>query len=225
MARRIVERVFPDWRDGRAIALKLAQVVWLTVVWMMLWGTLSVANAVAGAGVALLILAVLPLPPVPVEGRLHVLSLLRLLAVFTVLMLRSSLQVAWFAIRPSPPPLSAVLRAKVTVKSDLVLTLLVDAMNLVPGTVVLDVDAERRLLYVHVIDVGTEKGVRGFYRDTALMEKLFVAAFERDTEWHPSPMHGIDDEYHHVTAEQRTHVGEPRHVAEPEHHSRGKEKP
>ncbi|GAA4397012.1 Na+/H+ antiporter subunit E [Tsukamurella soli] len=192
MAEALLRRVVPDWRDRRAVALKLAQVVWLAAVWVMLWGTLSPADMLAGVLVALLILVVLPLPPAPVEGRLHVLSLLQLFGLLAAQMVRSSVQVAWFAVRPAAPPLSAVLRAKVSVKSDLVLTLLVDAMNLVPGTVVLDIDTDRRLLYVHVIGVGSEKGVRNFYRDTKRLERLFVLAFERDSEWHASPLHGDD---------------------------------
>ncbi len=194
MTRAIIARLVGDPRDARGLALRGAQVAWLAAVWVMLWGTLTVADVVAGVLVALAILLLLPLPAVPVEGRLHLRAIAKLVVVFAGLMVRSSLQVAWFAVRPASPPLSAVLRAKVAVKSDLVLTLLVDALNLIPGTVVLDVDADRRLLYVHVIDVGSEHGVRSFYRDTARMERLFVSAFERDADWHASPLHGVDHE-------------------------------
>ena len=31
-------------------------------------------------------------------------------------------------------------------------------------------------------------------------------AFERDSEWHPSPYHGIDDDYHHVPYTDRQRV-------------------
>ena len=59
-----------------------------------------------------------------IEGRVHPLALIRLIArrVGYYLVL-SSVQVAWLAVKPGPPPLIAVLRAHVAVKSDLVLAL------------------------------------------------------------------------------------------------------
>ena len=93
------------------------------------------------------------------KGKLHPLSLLRLgITVFYYLAL-SSVQVAWLAVKPGPPPLSAVLRAHVAVKSDLVLALAVNIINLIPGSIVLEIDQTRRMLYVHVIDVGSDRAV------------------------------------------------------------------
>jgi multicomponent Na+:H+ antiporter subunit E len=189
MARKPMNRILPDLRDRRAVALKLWQLAWLAVVWGMLWGDLSAPNLVMGLIVGFAVLVLLPLPPVSVGGRVHVLSALRLLGVFLGSMALGSLQVAWQSIRPGPPPMSGVLRARVRVRSDLVLTLMVDTMNLIPGTLVLDLDTGRRLLYVHVLDVSSEKAVRRFYSDTARMENLFIRAFERDAEWHAEPTH------------------------------------
>ena len=97
----------------------------------------------------------------------------------------SSLQVAWLAIRPGPPPLTAVLRARFPIKSDLVLALAVNIFTLIPGSMVLEIDQERRLIYVHVIDVGNERAVDRFYRQIAQMERLLVSTFERDADWRP----------------------------------------
>ena len=51
------------------------------LVWMLLWGNVSAANIIGGLAVALVITLLLPLPAVPIEGRLHPLSLLRLVVV------------------------------------------------------------------------------------------------------------------------------------------------
>ena len=98
----------------------------------------------------------------------------------------SSTQVAWLAIRPGPPPLTAVLRAHLDIKSDLVLALAVNIINLIPGSIVLEIDQVRRMIYVHVIDVGTDRAVKQFYRQVRQVERLMVAAFERDSEWRPA---------------------------------------
>lgn len=159
---------------------------WLILVWILLWGTFSAANIVSGLVIALVVTMLLPLPAVPVEGRLHPLSLLRLVLMIGYYMVLSSFQVAWLAVKPGPPPLSAVLRAHLELKSDLVLALAVTIFNLIPGSIVLEIDQSRRMLYLHVIDVGTDRAVNRFYHQVARVERLLVAAFERDADWRPA---------------------------------------
>ncbi len=170
----------------RTWLLKVWVVVWLVLVWLLLWGTISVANVLSGLVVALLITLLLPLPAVPVQGKVHPLSLLWLALNVAWWLVESSTQVAWLALRPGHPPLSAVLRARLALKSDLVLALGVNIMNLTPGTIVLEIDQTRRLVYVHVLDVGSQRSVDRFYRQAAKLERLLVAAFERDSEWRPA---------------------------------------
>jgi multicomponent Na+:H+ antiporter subunit E len=170
----------------RKIALRAWVLCWLILVWMLLWGDVSAANAVSGLAVALVITVLLPLPPVPVEGRLHPLSLLRLVLTIGFYLAQSSVQVAWLAVRPGPPPLTAVLRAHLKVKSDLVLALVVNAINLIPGAIVLEIDQARRMIYVHVLDVGSDRAVNNFYRQVAELERMVIRSFERDADWRPS---------------------------------------
>ncbi len=170
----------------RRIALRLWVVCWLVLVWILLWGTFSAANILSGLLVALVIILLLPLPVVPVEGRVHPLSLIRLIVTVGYYLVLSSVQVAFLAVRPGPPPLSAVLRAHLAVKSDLVLALAVNIFNLIPGSIVLEIDQTKRMLYMHVIDVGSQRAVNRFYRQVAEMERLLIATFEREKHWRPA---------------------------------------
>jgi len=170
----------------RTWTLRIWVLVWLTGVWLLLWGSISAANMLSGFAIALLITLLLPLPPVPVQGRLHPLSLLWLALNVAWWLVESSTQVAWLALRPGPPPLSAVLRARLALKSDLVLALGVNIMNLTPGTIVLEIDQNRRLVYVHVLDVGSTRAVDRFYHQVAKLERLLVSSFERESEWQPA---------------------------------------
>lgn len=86
---------------NRDNALRIGVLIWLTAVWVALWGDLSLANTIAGVVVALIVVFALPLPLVPVAGRFHPLSFLELIAVSVYYSLESSLQVAWFALRPA----------------------------------------------------------------------------------------------------------------------------
>jgi multicomponent Na+:H+ antiporter subunit E len=170
----------------RSLALRAWTLCWLILVWMLLWGNVSAANVLSGLVVALVITVLLPLPQVPIEGRLHPISLLRLVVVVGYYLVLSSVQVAWLAASPGPPPMTAVLRAHLALKSDLVLALAVNVINLIPGSIVLEIDQTRRMIYVHVIDVGSERSVNRFYRQIAQVERLMIASFEREADWRPS---------------------------------------
>jgi multicomponent Na+:H+ antiporter subunit E len=176
----------------RRVTLRIWVLCWLTLVWILLWGTFSAANVLGGLAVALGITLLLPLPQVPVEGKLHVVSLLWLIIRVAIYMVLSSVQVAWLAVKPGPPPRSAVLRAHLNIKSDLVLAVAVSILNLIPGAIVLEVDQTRRMIYVHVLDVGSDRAVNGFYTQVAEVERLLVAAFERDSDWRPSAEREVD---------------------------------
>jgi multicomponent Na+:H+ antiporter subunit E len=170
----------------RRITLRAWVLCWLILVWILLWGAVSAANILSGLAVALLITLLLPLPTVPIEGRVHPLSLLRLIVTVAYYLVLSSVQVAWLAVKPGPPPLSAVLRAHLAIKSDLVLALAVNIFNLIPGSIVLEIDQARRMLYMHVIDVGSDRAVNRFYSQVSEVERLLVASFERNVDWRPT---------------------------------------
>jgi multicomponent Na+:H+ antiporter subunit E len=152
----------------RRVALRMWVLVWLMLVWILLWGTVSAANVISGLAVGLVITLLLPLPVVPIEGRVHPLTLIRLVGLVAWYLVLSSVQLAWLAIKPGPPPLA------------------VNIVNLTPGTIVLEIDQVRRMIYVHVIDVGSDRSVNRFYRQIAQIERLLVASFEREEHWRPA---------------------------------------
>ncbi|MFL0274346.1 Na+/H+ antiporter subunit E [Mycobacterium sp. SMC-19] len=170
----------------RALALRIFAVTALATVWVLLWGRFTIPNIATGIVVAIVILVLLPMPPVPVQGRVHLVPLMKLLGLFTWYLMESSIQLMWLAIRPGPPPRTGVLRVPLTIKSDLVLVLAANITTLIPGSMVLEIDQVRRILYCHVIDVGSAPAVERFFQQVAQVERLLIAAFERDDEWLPA---------------------------------------
>ncbi|GGL28479.1 Na+/H+ antiporter subunit E [Nocardia jinanensis] len=164
---------------NRDNVLRVGILIWLTVVWVALWGRVSIANVAAGLAAGAIIMVALPLPRIPVRGRLRLLPLLKLAAVSVYYGLESSLQLAWFALRPVPPPVSGVLKVQFAFKSDLVLVLCTNLLNLIPGTMVLELDREQCVVYVHVIDVSSEEAVAKFYRTIRVVEGLLIDTFQR----------------------------------------------
>ena len=175
---------------NRSRLVQLSVLVWLAVVWVLLWGDISIANIAGGFAVGFLVMVLMPLPRVPVEGRVHPVSTLVLLASIVYFALESSAQVAWLAIRPRPLPSTGVLRVQLQIRSDLVLVLCCDVINMIPGTMALEIDKARRQAYIHVLDAGSEAAVAKFYRSTHQLERLFINAFERDTDWQESRSSG-----------------------------------
>ncbi|TQM30070.1 Na+/H+ antiporter subunit E [Nocardia bhagyanarayanae] len=166
-------------RVGKDSVVRVGVLLWLAAVYMALWGDLSIGNLLAGLAVGTLIMVALPLPRIPVSGRLNLIALAEVVWVCAYYALESSLQIAWFALRPAPPPVSGVLRVNLSTRSDLVLVLTTDLLNLIPGTMVLEIDRNRCLVYVHVLDVGSEAAVARFYQQTRRLERLLISAFER----------------------------------------------
>lgn len=156
---------------------RLGHGLWLTVVWVGLWGSVTPANVLGGLAVALVLLRLLPLPPVPVHGVVDPLALVRFAAFFVVDLVRSSLQVAALVLRPRRPLRQAVLAVPVRGASDQLLTLLANAISLTPGTLTLEVDRPRSTLYVHVVDVGQgPEGVERARAGVQHVERLAILA-------------------------------------------------
>lgn len=179
----------PRVLNWRVLGSRLSMVLWLTFAWVLLWGSLELGTILSGILVSLVVLAVLPLPRVPVEGLVRPLSLIWLILVTGYYLVRSSITVAWLSVRPKSPPRSAILRAPMRLKSDFNLALAVNTLNLMPGGIVVRVDPAARYVYVHVLDAGTDEAVEHFRRQTAHVESLYQRALERPEDWKPSPEH------------------------------------
>lgn len=151
--------------------------LWLTLVWVGLWGSASAANVLGGLALALLLVRGLPLEESPDTSQVRVLPLLRYVGVFAVDLVRASVQVALLVLRPRAVLRQAVVAVPVRGASDRLLTLLANSISLTPGTLTLEVDRARSTLYVHVLDVGPGPGaverVRG---DILRLERLAILA-------------------------------------------------
>ncbi|WP_330440222.1 Na+/H+ antiporter subunit E [Micromonospora sp. NBC_00821] len=134
------------WRD-QAVALG-----WLVLVWNLLWGDINWANLVGGLLVGAAVLVFFPLPEVSFGGRLRPLALLVFAGRFAVELVSASLHVARIAVQPGYRPRGAVISVRLRVSTDLNLALTAEAVSLVPGTLILEVDRDSGTLYLHVLD-------------------------------------------------------------------------
>ena len=151
--------------------------VWLVLVWILLWGTWSWANLISGVAVALVVMVLMPLPPVVGGGRLRPLPVLAFAGHFLTDLVLSGAQVAWRALGPAGVRSGAIVQVQLRVDSDLLLTMVAEAVSLVPGSLVLDLDRERRRLAIHLLHADDLADVERQKRAVLATEERLVRAF------------------------------------------------
>lgn len=152
----------------------------LTIVWVMLMGEVTIGNIVAGVLVALVVQVVFPLPSLVVGVRLRPWAFVVLAARFLWDMTVASVQVAWFAIRPGPTVGGVVVDLRLRSDNDLFQTITAEMVALVPGTVVIDLDGQRRLLTLHVLDISTRQEAEEIRHRVLAQEARVLRAFDPD---------------------------------------------
>ena len=152
-------------------------VAWLVLVWMLLWGTWSWANLLSGLLVALTILTLLPLPHVVGGTRVRPVPLLVFLGHFVADLCTSGAEVAWQAVRPGGVHRTAIVQVQLRADSDLLLTMVAEATSLVPGSLVLDLDREQRVMTLHLLPVRDREDVERKKAHVLVVERRLVRAF------------------------------------------------
>lgn len=160
------------WRIWQQLPLLLV----LVVLWMMMWGEVSVLSVVSGTIVAVVIVNVFYLPPVELTGRINVWWSFVFLVGFLAEVVAASFHVAWFSIRPSRPPKSAVVAVQLRTRSDFIMLLVATALSLIPGSIVVEVDRARSVLYLHVLGTPDRAAVGAFVRKALQVEARIVRA-------------------------------------------------
>ncbi|GAA3589487.1 hypothetical protein GCM10022198_11730 [Klugiella xanthotipulae] len=130
----------------------LAQ-VGLVVIWMLLWDQITWTTIITGCLISILLGRVFYLPPVDFGGRISFWHLLLFSLRMMIDVIRASIHVAWLAVNWRYTPSNAIIAIDLHTRSDLILTWTVEAVSLVPGTIVVEADREERRLYLHILDV------------------------------------------------------------------------
>ncbi|MFC4494806.1 Na+/H+ antiporter subunit E [Streptomyces ovatisporus] len=164
------------WPRGRLRAAQWPMVLGLTLLWMLLWGTPSVANALTGLLVGVVVCVVFPLPPIETQVRLRPAGIARFTVRFVLDMVVSSWRLNPY-ILGLRPPLCAVLAVRLRCPSDLMLTATSIAVSAVPGSNVLDVHRASGTLFVHVVGAGEESERERARYEVLRLEARVVEAF------------------------------------------------
>lgn len=165
---------------ARRSRIQWGPALWMTVVWVMLWGELTVGNIVGGALVSVAILLVFPLPRLAVDVTVRPWGVTILLVRFFTDMVIASVQVAWLALRPGKVVRGMVVDLHLHGRSELLQTITAEMVALVPGTLVIDLDSRSGTLTLHVLDITTRAEAERVRRAVLAQEERVLRAFDRD---------------------------------------------
>lgn len=160
---------------GRRLWRQLPLLIALVALWMSLWGDFSWLSALTGTIVAITVTRVFYLPPVDLSGRFNLWYAAVFFFHFARDVVVASFQVAFQAITPHVPR-NSIIAIQLRTRSDLIMTLDAIAMSLVPGSLVVDVDRERSILYLHTFDTESADDVEAMRRQGLIVEARIVRA-------------------------------------------------
>ena len=152
------------------------------LVWVLLWGELSLYTVLVGAVLGGLIGVVFPMPSITGVGRFRPIGLLRLVAGLIVDLVRSSIAVLIITLRFGHQPENAIVGVQLRSRSDLYLTQTAEMVSLTPGTLVVEARRSTGTLYLHLLDIHGRDAVTEATKIVLHNEARVIRAFGRRDE-------------------------------------------
>lgn len=162
--------------------LQPVAVGWLVVLWLLLWGRVSPGLVVSGLVVGVVAIALFPLPPLAIEGRVRPFAALRFAVRFGFDVVRASVEVASLAVRRDQEAPTAVIGVPLVTRSDLMLTLVAEVLSLVPGSLVVEIDRHDGIVYLHLIGVPDHDAIERERARARETEARMIRAFGSPTD-------------------------------------------
>ena len=160
------------WRVRGHLPLLVA----LVVLWMLLWGSFSWLNLATGIILAVVVTRGLYLPPVELAGRFNPFLFVGFLGMFLVELVLASFQVAFQAFSPRAERTNAVVAVQLRTRSDFIMTITSIALSLIPGSLIVEVDRDHSILYLHALGTKDQAAIDKVRSDVLKVEGRLVRA-------------------------------------------------
>jgi Multisubunit Na+/H+ antiporter, MnhE subunit len=136
-------------------------VIVLALIWGAITGTFSGLNLLLGAGIGTLAVLLLRTNFGPPRRLRQLRNATSLAVLFLYELAVSAVRVAIVVLTPNMKAAlqPAIIAFPLSVKSDAEITLLANLITLTPGTLSVDVSADRRFLYVHALAYGSRESL------------------------------------------------------------------
>ncbi|MEV7632816.1 Na+/H+ antiporter subunit E [Microbacterium sp. NPDC089318] len=163
-------------RIRRDIILQLPFMIWLVLLWLLLWHQFTPLAVLTGILMAIFVTRVFRLPTVELVGRVNLWHSLVFIVLFigAVVMGAVSVTIQVFDFRRQPG--AAIVAVPLRYADDILTTHVAVTASLIPGSLVVESDRDRRILYLHVIGVCNRDDVDRFRAEVLRWERRIVRA-------------------------------------------------
>ncbi len=166
-AHRVVTELWRQW----------PHLLWLVALWMLLWGQLTLLAFLTGLVAAVAVTLVFRLPPVRLGGRLHPGYALVFVVTFLGALVKGSLTVAGQVLDLRRQPGAAIIGVPLRVDDEIVLASTAIVSSLIPGSLVLEIDRDEMVIWLHVLGARSDEDIERNRRETLVWEARIVRAF------------------------------------------------
>ena len=150
--------------------------LWLIALWMLLWGQFTWVAFLTGLVAAIFVTRIFRLPPVELSGRVNVWYGAIFVLAFLGALVRGSLIVAAQVLDFRRQPGTAIIAVPMITDDDLIMTHTGVTASLIPGSLIVETDRDRRILYLHVIGVRSARDVERQRESVQMWERRIVMA-------------------------------------------------
>lgn len=150
--------------------------VWLVALWMLLWGQFTWVAFFTGLIAAIFVTRVFRLPPVELSGRVDLWHGVIFVGEFVLALVAGSLTVAAQVLDFRRQPGTAIIAVPLVTDDDLIMTHTAVTASLIPGSLIIETDRDRRILYLHVIGVRSARDVDRQRESVQRWERRIVMA-------------------------------------------------
>jgi len=162
---------------NRIVLFGLSFILWLFLSWSFKTEDLVIAFFVAIL-VTWLTADIFPQKANILYNPSRYLWVLYYIPVFIWECLKANLDGAYRILHPDVPIRPGIVKVKTSLKSDTGITFLANTLTLKPGTMTVDVDRDKWVLYVHWVDVRTEDVQKATEELVTKFERILKRIFE-----------------------------------------------
>lgn len=160
----------------RDVALQLPFLAWLIVLWMLVWNQFTVLSFVTGLVVAIFVTRVFRLPTIELSGRVNLWYEALFAVQFLGAIVRGAVAVTIQVFDFRRQPGAAIIGVPLRYADDLIMTHVSVTSSLIPGSLVVEADRDRGILYLHIIGVRNMDDVEHQRQGVLKWERRIVRA-------------------------------------------------
>ena len=159
--------------------VSFAMTLWLTLVWLTVFSSIAPVTILSGVLIAVLVQLVLPMPRTSDIWHLRAGYLTVLVLRFMWNLVLAGLQVSGLVLSGKKHE-DGIVECNLASDNPVYATIVAAMSSMVPGTVVLEVEHQKKVMYLHCLDLPKQGWAAGVRKTVAQQEKRVLLAFGTD---------------------------------------------